>query len=57
MRGSDLQTDRMFCYRSPETFIPPDHPLRPIRTMVEKALADLHPKNGSYPVAGASTAG
>ncbi len=42
MRGSDIQTDRMFCYRSPETFVPPDHPLRPIRTMVEKALADLH---------------
>ena len=42
MRGSDLQTDRMFCYSSPETFVPPDHPLRPIRAMVEKALSDLH---------------
>jgi transposase len=41
MRGSDLQTDRMFCYSSPETFVPEDHPLRPIRTMVEKALSDL----------------
>ena len=41
MRGSDLQTDRMFCYSSPETFVPQDHPLRPIRTMVEKALSDL----------------
>lgn len=41
MRGSDLQTDRMFCYSSPETFVPPGHPLRPIRTMVEKALSDL----------------
>jgi len=41
MRGSDLQTDRMFCYSSPETFVPPDHPLRPIRIMVEKALSDL----------------
>lgn len=41
MRGSDLQTDRMFCYNSPETFVPPDHPLRPIRIMVEKALSNL----------------
>lgn len=41
MRGSDLPTDRMFCYSSPETFVPPDHPLRPIRVMVEKALSDL----------------
>src|SRR4030065_2629189 len=41
MRGSDLQTDRMFCYSSPETSVPPDHPLRPIRIMVEKALSYL----------------
>jgi transposase len=41
MGESDLQTDRMFCYNSPETFVPPDHPLRPIRIMVEKALSNL----------------
>ena len=44
MRGSDHQTDRMFCYSSPETFVPGDHPLRPIRSMVEKALSDLYPE-------------
>ena len=44
MRGSDIQTDRMFCYSSPETFVPPDHHLRPIRIMVEKVLIDLHPE-------------
>lgn len=44
MRGSDHQTARMFCYSSPETFVPGDHPLRPIRTMVEKALSDLSPE-------------
>jgi hypothetical protein len=43
MRGSDLQTDRMFCYTSPEGFVPEDHPLRPIRTMIEKTLSDLSP--------------
>jgi len=42
MRGSDQQTDRIFCYTSPESFVPKDHPLRPIRTMVDKALHDLH---------------
>ena len=42
MRGSDRQTDRIFCYTSPESFVPKDHPLRPIRTMVDKALFDLH---------------
>lgn len=41
MRGSDLQTDVMFCYGSPETFVPQEHPLRPIRAIVEKALSDL----------------
>lgn len=42
MRGSDQQTDRMYCFSSPESFVPKDHPLRPIRSMVEKALYDLH---------------
>lgn len=33
----------MFSYSSPESFVPQDHPLRPIRTMVEKALSMLAP--------------
>lgn len=41
MRGSDHQTDRMYCFKSPETFVSKEHPLRPIRNMVEKALSDL----------------
>jgi transposase len=44
MRGSDQLRDRMFVYTSPEGFVPKDHPLRPIRAMVEKALADLSPE-------------
>jgi transposase len=31
----------MFVYVSPDAFVPKDHPLRPIRTMVDKALAEL----------------
>ena len=35
MRGDDLQQDAMFSYVSPERRVPADHPLRPIRRMVD----------------------
>jgi len=41
MRGIEDRTDAMFVYVSPDAFVPKDHPLRPIRTMVDKALAEL----------------
>jgi transposase len=41
MRGEDLQQDELFSYGSLEERIPPDHPLRPIRAMVDEALKDL----------------
>ena len=41
MRGDDSQQQAMFSYLSPEARVPQDHPLRPIRTMVNQALADL----------------
>jgi len=41
MRGIESKTDALFVYVSPEAFVPKDHPLRPIRTMVDKALAEL----------------
>ena len=41
MRGIENRTDAMFVYVSPDAFVPKDHPLRPIRTMVDKALAEL----------------
>ena len=44
MRGPDFQQQKMFCYLSPESRVPKDHPLRPIKTMVQKALGDLSPK-------------
>lgn len=43
MRGIENRTDAMFVYVSPDAFVPKDHPLRPIRTMVDKALAELDP--------------
>jgi transposase len=41
MRESNDQNDAMFIYTSPAGFVPKGHPLRPIRTMVDKALVSL----------------
>lgn len=41
MRGDDLQQDAMFSYISPERRVPSDHPLRPIRRMVDEVLKGL----------------
>jgi len=41
MRGDDVQQQAMFSYLAPEARVPKDHPLRPIRDMVNQALADL----------------
>ena len=41
MRGDDVQQQAMFSYLSPEARVPQDHPLRPIRRMVNQALAEL----------------
>ena len=41
MRGLDRQTGSMFSYVSPEALVPVDHPLRPIRAMVDEALKAL----------------
>src|SRR6202167_4899877 len=41
MRGKDTQQSAMFSYVSPEERVPSDHPLRPIRTMVDVALKGL----------------
>ncbi|MGH2610190.1 MAG: IS5 family transposase [Tepidiformaceae bacterium] len=44
MRGDDTQQGAMFSYLSPEQRVPQDHPLRPIRTMVDEALRALSPR-------------
>jgi transposase len=41
MRGKDLQQDELFSYGSLEERIPANHPLRPIRIMMDAALKDM----------------
>src|SRR5246500_3586564 len=44
MRGNDQQQGHVFSYLSPEQRVRKDHPLRPIRTMVDKVLKALSPE-------------
>jgi transposase len=44
MRGADQGQAAMFSYISPEKRVPANHPLRPIREMVDAALKALSPK-------------
>jgi transposase len=44
VRGSDEQTKDMFSYLSPEQRVRPEHPLRAIRTMTDRALRELSPR-------------
>lgn len=41
MRGEDIQQHSLFSYGSLEERVPADHPLRPIRAMVDEALKGL----------------
>src|SRR6185295_9154740 len=44
MRGGDERTEGMFSYVRPEQRVPQDHPLRPIRAIVDRALEALSPQ-------------
>ncbi len=44
MRGTDQQQNHVFSYISPEQRVRKDHPLRPIRTMVDEILKQLSPQ-------------
>src|SRR6202048_2844290 len=44
MRGDDDQQEGMFSYISPEKRVPSDHPLRPIRKMVDEILKEMSPQ-------------
>jgi transposase len=44
MRGTDQQQGHVFSYISPEQRVRKDHPLRPIRVMVDKVLKVLSPE-------------
>ena len=53
MRGPDVQQDSLFSTVNPEHRVPKDHPLRPIRAMVNEALARLDADfNGLYAALG-----
>ena len=43
MRGWDARSDALFSYVSCEARVPKDHPLRPIRQIVDEALGALSP--------------
>jgi len=43
MRGADHQQNHIFSYLSPEERVRKDHPLRPIRAMVDEVLAQMSP--------------
>src|SRR5215475_4682339 len=44
MRGPDQQQNYIFSYISPEQRVRKDHPLRPIRAMVDEVLMKLSPE-------------
>jgi transposase len=44
MRGNDQQQNHVFSYLSPEQRVRKDHPLRPIRTIVDEILKQLSPQ-------------
>ncbi len=44
MRGEDPKQEAMFSYVSPEQRVPRDHPLRPIREMVDTILQEMSPR-------------
>lgn len=46
MRGDDVRTEGLFSYVSCEARVPMDHPLRPIRAIVDEALLVLSPEFG-----------
>jgi transposase len=43
MRGTDTKQASMLCLMSPETVVPPKHPLRRIKAMADVALKQLSP--------------
>jgi hypothetical protein len=44
MRGDDHVQEGMYSYISPEKRVPADHPLRPIRKIVDEILKEMSPK-------------
>ena len=43
MRGSDVTQEGLFVVRSTADYVPKDHPLRPIRDILNTALREMDP--------------
>ncbi len=53
MRGADYRNDGLFSFVRPESRIPPNHPLRAIREITDRALTSLSPRfDAMYSVIG-----
>jgi transposase len=52
MRGEDRQQPKLFSYVSPEQRVPPTHPLRTIRQLVDRALGEVSPRFDALYAAG-----
>ena len=49
MRGNDTFTESLFTMRRLDDFVPKNHPLRSVRTMVNAALKNIEPlRSGMY---------
>lgn len=49
MRGTDTFTESLFSMRRLDDFVPQNHPLRPVRTMVNQVLKNIEPLlSGTY---------
>jgi hypothetical protein len=44
MRGADTFTESLFSVRRLDDFVPANHPLRPVRKMVNEALKAIEPQ-------------
>jgi len=44
MRGEDEKQDAVFSYVSPAERVPRDHPLRPVRKLVDQVLKEMSPQ-------------
>jgi hypothetical protein len=44
MRGTDQKQDAMFSYVSPEQRLPAEHPLRPLRLLMDDILKEMSPR-------------
>ena len=44
MRGEDSKQEAIFSYLSPEKRVPAEHPLRPVRALVDRVLEEMSPR-------------